>query len=119
MVATDIRWPLSIGEYFDTARSPLNPANVGRPFFVYGTLPLFLVRAIAEATGQTGYGQIHLVGRVLSGLFDLATVALTFWLGLLLAGPRASRRRICTRGVLRRSRFSRRTSSPSTVRRRA
>ena len=90
MVATDIRWPLSIGEYFDTARSPLNPANVGRPFFVYGTLPLFLVRAIAEATGQTGYDQIHLVGRVLSGLFDLATVALTFWLGLLVAGPRVA-----------------------------
>jgi len=74
--------------YFDTARSPLNPANVGRPFFVYGTLPLFLVRAVAESIGMTGYDQIHLVGRVVSGAFDLATIALTFWLGLLLAGPR-------------------------------
>ena len=89
MVATDIRTPDSIGTYFDTSRSPLNPANVGRPFFVYGTLPLFLVRAVGEVTGQAGYDQIYLVGRVLSALFDLGTVALTFWLGVLLAGPRA------------------------------
>ena len=89
MVATDVRTPDSIGTYFDTARSPLNPANVGRPFFVYGTLPLFLVRTVAELTGQEGYDEIYLVGRVLSALFDLGTVALTFWLGVLLAGPRA------------------------------
>src|SRR5215203_2259145 len=59
MVATDIRWPLSIGEYFDTNRSPLNPTNVGRPFFVYGTLPLFVVRSVAEGLGMSGYGEIY------------------------------------------------------------
>ena len=49
MVAADIRMADSIAAYFDTARDlPLNPANVGRPFFVYGTLPLFLVRSVAE-----------------------------------------------------------------------
>lgn len=90
MVAADIHRPHSLAAYFDTTRSPLNPANVGRPFFVYGTLPLFLVRAAAESTGQAGYDQIYLVGRVLSGVFDLGTVALTFWLGLLLAGRRAA-----------------------------
>jgi YYY domain-containing protein len=90
MVAADIHRPDSIGEYFDTARSPLNPANVGRPFFVYGTLPLFLVRAVAEATGLVGYDRIYLVGRVLSALFDLGTIALTFWLGLRVAGPRVA-----------------------------
>jgi YYY domain-containing protein len=90
MVAADIQSPPSIAGYFETARSPLNPANVGRPFFVYGTLPLFLVRAVAETIGLTGYDQICLVGRVLSALFDITTVALTFWLGLLLAGPRVA-----------------------------
>jgi hypothetical protein len=90
MVAADIRMPPPGTGYFDTARSPLNPANVGRPFFVYGTLPLFLVRAVGEATGRTGYDEIYLVGRVVSGLLDLTTVALTFWLGLLIAGPRVA-----------------------------
>src|SRR5687768_2891241 len=46
-VATDVRIPSGIRQYFDTARSPLNPANVGQKYFTYGTLPLFLVRAIA------------------------------------------------------------------------
>lgn len=90
MVAADIRMPDSLAGYFDTTRSPLNPANVGRPFFVYGTLPLFVVRALAESVGMSSYGQIYLVGRVLSSVFDLVTVVLTFWLGLLVAGPRAA-----------------------------
>ena len=90
MVAADIRMPGSLAAYFDTARSPLNPGNVGRPFFVYGTLPLFVVRSVAESVGMTSYGEIHLVGRVLSSVFDLVTIVLTFWLGLLVAGPRAA-----------------------------
>ena len=90
MVAADIHRPDSLAAYFDTARSPLNPANVGRPFFVYGTLPLFVVRSVAESVGLTGYGQIYLVGRVLSSVFDLGTVVLTFCLGLRLAGPRVA-----------------------------
>ncbi len=39
------RWSL----YLDTAHSPLNPYNRGYGFFVYGTLPLFLTRAVGEA----------------------------------------------------------------------
>ncbi|NOY97828.1 MAG: hypothetical protein GXP40_01315 [Chloroflexi bacterium] len=37
------------GGYFDTACSPLNPHNRGHGFFVYGTLPIFTVRYVAEA----------------------------------------------------------------------
>jgi hypothetical protein len=87
MVATDVRAPGSFGEYFDTARSPLNPASSGRGFFVYGTFPQFLVKGIAAALGLGDYGHVHLVGRVLAALFDIATVALTWHIGLLLAGP--------------------------------
>ena len=32
------------GGYFDTACSPLNPNNRGYEFYVYGTLPIFIVR---------------------------------------------------------------------------
>ena len=38
MVGTAIDWPASLSEYFDTASSPLSPANRGHEFFVYGTL---------------------------------------------------------------------------------
>jgi YYY domain-containing protein len=101
MVITAIQWPASLGEYFDTSHSPLNPRNVDMAYF-YGTLPLFLTKFVASqldtlqvsyaatrpdpdeylAThpSPTGYDQIHLVGRVLSALFDLGTVLLLFFL---------------------------------------
>ena len=89
MVATDTRAPHSVGEYFDTARSPLNPANAGHRFFVYGTFPLFLVKGVASAAGLGDYAHLHLVGRALAALFDMGTVVLTWRLGVLLAGPAA------------------------------
>ena len=102
MVVTAIRWPSSLGEYFDTSRSPLNPRNNDYVYF-YGTLPLFLTKLVATeidraldwyaATRPTvpdwmvgrallaGYDRIHLVGRVLSALFDLGSVLLLFFFG--------------------------------------
>jgi len=85
----------SLGDYFDTARSTLNPHNVGFGFFVYGTLPIILVRYLAQAVGQTGYDQVFLVGRAASAAVDLLAVLLVFmtaqrlfcrsWLSLLAA----------------------------------
>ena len=92
MVVTAIQWPSSLAEYFDTSRSLLNPSNVDRTYY-YGTMPLFLTKFVAiqldrvfnEPDGFagprfTGYDQIHLVGRVLSALSDLATVLVVFFL---------------------------------------
>jgi len=49
MVGTGVQWPGSIGEYFDSAASPLNPynqrdadGNPRFPTFIYGTFPLFV-----------------------------------------------------------------------------
>lgn len=81
MVETSIKFPESIGQYFDTATSTLNPNNVGHTFFVYGTLPIFLVRAVGETIQQVGYDQIHIVGRVASALFDTASVFLIYLIG--------------------------------------
>lgn len=81
MVETALRWPSSLGEYLDEARSPLNPRNVGYTFFVYGTLPTTIVRGVAEALDRTGYDQVHLVGRAVSATFDLASVFVLFLLG--------------------------------------
>lgn len=86
----------SVGEYFDTNNSSLNPNNRGAGFFVYGTLPVFIVRYSAEAVdlvnayqvewgwmeppafSATGYDQINLVGRALSALADLGVIALVY-----------------------------------------
>ncbi|MBM3137030.1 MAG: phospholipid carrier-dependent glycosyltransferase, partial [Chloroflexi bacterium] len=81
MVETSLTPVGSIREFFNTATSTLNPHNIldanGNsifPFFVYGTFPIILVRYIAEWLGMTGYNEVHLVGRYLSGIIDLGTV---------------------------------------------
>lgn len=90
MVESSIAFPRTLAEYFDTAASPLNPANHRFGFFVYGTFPLFLVRAVAGALDRADYDHVHIVGRVLAACFDLGTVALTWRLGALVAGPIAA-----------------------------
>ena len=81
-------------EYFDTAASPLNPANKDFGFFVYGTLPLFMLRYAGEWTGQTGYDLNTLLGRTMSAAMDTLTILLIFltakklfnrWIGLIAA----------------------------------
>jgi YYY domain-containing protein len=85
MIETSIKPVENIQEFFDTNRSSLNPHNVldgnGNqtfPFFVYGTFPIMVVRYVGELFGKTNYSEIHLVGRYLSGLFDLGTVLVIF-----------------------------------------
>ncbi len=89
MVESSLQLPGSVAEYFDTATSPLNPHNTGHGFFVYGTLPIFLVRYLAEALGQAGYDQVHLVGRAVSAVFDLVSIVFVY-----LLGERLYRRRV-------------------------
>ncbi len=92
----------SIKEYFSTATSPLNPHNWGKGFFVYGTLPIFVVRYVAEAlnticqssagctTNYVGYDGVYLVGRALSALADLGTVLVIYAIGRRLYDRRAA-----------------------------
>ncbi|MBI4673815.1 MAG: glycosyltransferase family 39 protein, partial [Chloroflexi bacterium] len=81
MVSSAIRLPSSLGEYFDTLKSPMNPYNNNFGSFVYGTAPLFVVRITAELVQQTDYWNIYIVGRVLSALFDILTCAMVFAIG--------------------------------------
>lgn len=81
MVESSIQPPQSIGEYFDTDTSPLNPHNAGHGFFVYGTFPIFLVRYLAEWTGMSGLGDVHLLGRAVSGASDLVSILLIYLIG--------------------------------------
>ena len=78
MVETAISPVEQPASYFDTNASSLNPNNRGFNFYVYGTFPLFIVRYVAEWLGQTGYDEVHIVGRVLSAIFDLLTILLVY-----------------------------------------
>jgi YYY domain-containing protein len=78
MVSSAIEPVKSFSEYFDTANSSLNPPNRGYGFFVYGTLPIFIVRYAAEWTNMAGYDQVYLVGRVASAIVDLLAVLLLY-----------------------------------------
>lgn len=80
MVESSLQPVSSLGEYFDTANSTLNPNNRGHTYFVYGTLPIFMVRYVAEALESTGYGSVYLVGRTLSAVMDLLCVVLVFFI---------------------------------------
>lgn len=111
MVAAAVELPENLPEYLDTRRSPLNPANRGFPFFVYGDLPLLAVRAAAEAVGGRPQATavaspgadattvpaaggrlaadlqgVTRIGRLLSALADLATLAWLYLLGRRLWG---------------------------------
>ena len=89
MVTVDTSWPESIGQYFDSETSPLNPYNTRHGTFVYGTFPLFLTKAISGLFGNDVYGQAHLAGRALSALADTGTVFLTAWIARRFFGDKA------------------------------
>lgn len=81
-VGTDMAPVDSLGEYFNTERSTLNPHNVGHGFYVYGTLPLVVARYIVqEVYGHSGFNEMTNVGRGLSTIADLLTVLLVYLIG--------------------------------------
>ncbi len=82
MVASSLHSVSSVSEYFNTATSTLNPNNTGYGFYVYGDFPLILTRYLGELVNKTGYSQINLVGRALSGLFDLGVVLLVYLIAM-------------------------------------
>ena len=115
LVSDRLDWPESVGGYFDTNRSPLNPYNDPNTHsYVYGTFPLFLTKGAATVAGQlpdrvglgpfswdlpdeqadrAGPGNSYdinvLWGRRTTALFDSATVAIVFLLGATLFSRRA------------------------------
>ena len=54
--------------------------------FVYGTLPVYLVKWTAILLNQNNYDMITLVGRALSGIFDLGSLLFLFLIGRRLYG---------------------------------
>ncbi len=85
-VTSRLGWPKSLAEYFDEARSPLNPYNRDVGMFVYGTAPIFLVKGLGLLLNKSSYWEVHLVGRVVSAGYDLLVIVLVFLIGRRLYG---------------------------------
>ncbi|HQV63166.1 MAG TPA: glycosyltransferase family 39 protein, partial [Anaerolineales bacterium] len=81
------RW-LSVGEYFDTEKSTLNPYNRGQAFFVYGNLPMTLTRVAIELTNNEDIGKSKYFARQASALADLLTIFLLYLMVSKLYGRR-------------------------------
>ncbi|MFN8597566.1 MAG: glycosyltransferase family 39 protein [Anaerolineae bacterium] len=100
-VTTRISIPDNLGDYFNSAKSSLNPYNHDFGLFVYGDLPVAMTRLIAEVLdkvcaaspeaclknsygvpiGYTAYDGVYLLGRFLSGVLDLFTLIFMFLIG--------------------------------------
>ena len=82
-----LHFPSTIQSFLSPA-SPLNPH-----FFAYGSFPLYLLKATAATISLVihtpiGYGNIAIVGRVLSTLADIGTLILVFLLGRKIASDK-------------------------------
>lgn len=94
---TQLSIPKSIGEYFNTRLSPISPYQkydvAGNPLPIsaeyrapdnrmrWGQWPLIIIRWVAEMSGNTGYGELRLMGRRLSALFDSLALIVIFLIG--------------------------------------
>src|SRR5579864_1545207 len=97
IVGSQVSLPASIGDYFNTPRSSLNPYANGQSNYAYGQLPLTLTRAVAEAMPVcsgcvpfTSYDRIYEVGRALSALSDLGTIVFAWLLARRVFGVRVA-----------------------------
>src|SRR5215216_314515 len=72
------RW-ISLGDYFNSKTSPLSPYNRGFSFYVYGNLPMTIIRVAADATDQVN---LRVFGREFSAFADLFAI---FFLYLLVS----------------------------------
>jgi YYY domain-containing protein len=68
------RW-LSLADYFNSKTSTLNPYNIGFGSFVYGDLPMVMIRVAADLTNQINP---RFFGRQVSAFADLFAILLLY-----------------------------------------
>jgi len=89
---TQLEIPKNLADYFNTRLSPLSPYQKydqnGQPLspgadnrMRWGQLPITIIRMAGEMTGNTGYGEIRLLGRKLSAVADTLSLLLIFLIG--------------------------------------
>ncbi len=78
MVGIAMKPMSTFGQYLDPQTSTFNPANIGYPFYVYGTFPIVITKIIAMNTGTDTYADFTLLGRMLSAIFDSLVILYIF-----------------------------------------
>lgn len=110
----------SLTDYFNTDTSTLNPHNVGYSYYVYGDLPILIVRYTADwmssishaagdyvskngtggigqifaelskTTNWAGYDEVAILGRVLSALADIGSIFLLYLIAARIYGRKVA-----------------------------
>jgi len=78
MVMNAIKMPESVNDYFNPETSKFSPYNVDYKGYVYGTVPLHIVKIASVITQNDRYGDSLVVGRLLSAFFDTLTIMVVF-----------------------------------------
>ena len=78
------RW-IGLGDYFNSSTSTLNPYNRGFNSYVYGDLPLTIIRIVADATHPVNLREF---GRQFAALADLFTILFLYIIVARLYGRR-------------------------------
>jgi YYY domain-containing protein len=88
-VTNDLFWPENLSNYFNPDISTLSPySNPNMGLYVYGMLPVYIVKWVAIQLDKNNYDQITLVGRAMSGLFDIGSIFLLFLIAKKLYGKK-------------------------------
>ncbi len=86
-VTNDLKWPDNFQDYFNPDTSTLSPySNPNMGLYVYGMLPVYIVKWVAIHLDKNNYDQITRIGRVMSGLFDIGAIFILFLIGKKLYG---------------------------------
>ena len=88
-VTNDLKWPETFDQYFDPNASTLSPyslPNMG--LYVYGTLPVYIVKWTAILLDRNNYDKITPLGRTISGLFDIGAIFFLYMIGRKLYGKK-------------------------------
>lgn len=89
MTTNDLKWTGNLDTYFDPATSTLSPYSLPRMgLYVYGTLPVYIVKGAAILLNSNNYDRITLIGRAISALMDLGAIFFLFLLGRRLYGSK-------------------------------
>lgn len=71
-----LHW-LSLSDYFNSETSPLNPYNRGYASYVYGDLPMVVLRVVADLTHQV---DLRVFARQVSAFADLLAIIFLYFL---------------------------------------
>ncbi len=79
MTLNDIHFT-GIDNYFDVKQSTLSPANNDKGGYIYGTFPLFFMKAVTETFHEIGYPKAGVFARLITAMVDSINILVVFLL---------------------------------------